>query len=110
MIPTADISRHAMLINTPDSTDGTLQIVNVDDVGIDKILVHDKKHHCPSLAFALARLNQDDNSPTPFGVFRSVERPEYASEVSAQVAMASEKSGAPDMNDLLRSNRTWVVD
>ena len=90
--------------------DGTLKIVNVDDVGIDKILVHDKNHHSPSLAFALARLNQDDNSPTPFGIFRSVERAEYASEVSAQVALASEKSGAPDMNALLRSNGTWMVD
>ena len=90
--------------------DGTLRIVNIDDVGIGKILVHDKHHHSPSLAFALARLNQDDNSPTPFGVFRAVERPEYASEVSAQVAMASEKAGDPDMGALLRSNGTWVVD
>ena len=90
--------------------DGTLRIVNVDDVGIDNILVHDKHHHSPSLAFALARLNQDDSSPTPFGVFRAVERPEYSSEVSAQLARASEKSGAPDMDALLRSNGTWVVD
>ena len=25
--------------------DGTLKMVNVDDVGIDKILVYDKNHH-----------------------------------------------------------------
>ncbi|NBS30290.1 MAG: 2-oxoacid:ferredoxin oxidoreductase subunit beta [Actinobacteria bacterium] len=88
---------------------GTLNVVNVDDVGIDKILVHDKHNFSPSLAFALARLNEDDQSPTPFGIFRDVDRPEYASEVSAQVARASEKAGAPDLNALLRSNGTWMV-
>ena len=88
---------------------GTLQLVEVADVGIDRILIHDAHVPSPSLAFALARLNTDDHSPTPFGVFRSVDRPEYASAVSNQLAAASEKKGPGDLASLLRSNGTWQV-
>ena len=90
--------------------DGHLQLVDVADVGIDRILVHDQYHSYPSLAFALARLNTDDHSPTPFGIFREVDRLEYASEVANQVAAASERKGPGDLQDLLRSNGTWHVD
>ena len=90
-------------------SDGFLRLVEVADVGIDSILVHDRYAPHPSLAFALARLNQDDHSPTPFGIFRETERQEYAGAVSAQVAAASERSGPGDLSNLLRSNGTWTV-
>jgi 2-oxoglutarate ferredoxin oxidoreductase subunit beta len=90
--------------------DGHLRLVDVADVGIDRILVHDVHHPYPSLAFALARLNSDDHSPTPFGVFRQVDRPEFAGSVGAQLAAASEAKGPGDLEALLRSNGTWRVD
>jgi 2-oxoglutarate ferredoxin oxidoreductase subunit beta len=89
---------------------GFLKLVEVADVGIDRILVHDQYAKFPSLAAALARLNQDDHSPTPFGIFREMERQEYAGAVSAQVAAASERNGPGDLGALLRSNGTWTVD
>jgi 2-oxoglutarate ferredoxin oxidoreductase subunit beta len=89
--------------------DGQLRIVDVAEVGEDKVLVHDAHRPDPSLAFALARLSNDDRSPTPFGIFRSVERPEYASAVANQVMQASEKKGPGDLDALLRSNGTWFV-
>ncbi|MFT4011547.1 MAG: thiamine pyrophosphate-dependent enzyme, partial [Nocardioidaceae bacterium] len=89
--------------------DGFLQLVEVADVGIDNILVHDAHHPYPSLAFALARLNTDDHSPTPFGIFRQVERQEYAGAVGAQLAAAVERKGPGDLATLLRSNGTWTV-
>ena len=90
-------------------SDGFLKFVDVDDVGIENILVHDESNDRPTLAFALARLSDDDHSPTPFGVFRNVNRQEYASAVSAQVAAASEQKGPGDLEALLRSNGTWMV-
>jgi len=90
-------------------TDGFLHIVEVADVGLDRILVHDEKNEHPSLAFALARLNSDDHSPTPFGVFRNIERAEYTKSVSDQVLAASEANGPGDLNTLLASNGTWTV-
>ena len=90
-------------------TDGQLRLVDVADVGEDAILVHDAHRDDPSLAFALARLSHDDHSPTPFGIFRSVERSDYGTAVGAQLAAASTKKGPGDLRDLLRSNGTWTV-
>jgi len=90
-------------------SDGQLRLVDVADVGEDAILVHDAHRHDPSLAFALARLSHDDHSPTPFGVFRSIERPDYGTAVGAQLAAAVQKKGPGDLHDLLRSNGTWMV-
>jgi 2-oxoglutarate ferredoxin oxidoreductase subunit beta len=89
--------------------DGYLRLVEIAEVGIDRILVHDAHNPYPSLAFALARLNTDDHSPTPFGVFRAVDRPEYASAVGNQLAAAASKKGPGDLQTLLRSNGTWHV-
>ena len=78
-------------------SDGQLRLVDVADVGEDALLVHDARRDDPSLAFALARLNTDDHSPTPFGMFRDVERQEYASAIAAQLAQASERKGPGDL-------------
>ena len=64
----------------------------------------------PSLAFALARLADSVHQPTPIGVFRAVERPEYTTEVSRQLVTASERKGPGDIAALLRSNGTWIVE
>jgi 2-oxoglutarate ferredoxin oxidoreductase subunit beta len=88
-------------------SDGQLRLMDVGDSG--PILVHDAHRDDPSLAFALARLNEDDHSPTPFGVFRDVDRTEYASSVAEQVVAASEGRRDADLATLLRSNGTWVV-
>jgi 2-oxoglutarate ferredoxin oxidoreductase subunit beta len=90
-------------------SDGFLKLVDVADVGLDNILVHDETNLFPSLAFALARLNTDDSSPTPFGVFRKVERQEYSQAVGDQVMAASEEKGPGDLEALLASNGTWTV-
>ncbi len=90
-------------------TDGLLRIVDVADVGEDAILVHDAHRDDPGLAFALARLSHDDHSATPFGVFRSVERPDYGMSVGRQLAEVSSKKGPGDLATLLRSNGTWSV-
>jgi len=90
-------------------SDGQLRLVDVADVGEDALLVHDAHRADPSLAFALARLSSDDHSPTPFGIFRSVERPDYGTSVGNQLAAASASKGPGDLADLLRSNGTWTV-
>jgi 2-oxoglutarate ferredoxin oxidoreductase subunit beta len=90
--------------------DGQLRLVELANVDSSEILVHDANRRDPSLAFALARLNSDDDSPTPFGIFRDVDRPEYAQAVSEQVLAASEANGPGDLEALLRSNGTWHVD
>ena len=57
---------------------------------------------------ALARLGHE-GGPTPFGVFRSVERAEFARETGRQLATAVETRGPGDLGKLLRSRGTWTV-
>ncbi len=86
---------------------GRAEVVEVDDVGVDSLLVH-RADADPSVSFALAELANDRQSPTAFGVFRAVESPEYTDAVEAQVADA-QSDGAGNLSDLLTSGATWTV-
>jgi 2-oxoglutarate ferredoxin oxidoreductase subunit beta len=91
-----------------DSQQGA-HIVDVADVGEDALLVHDEARDDPSVAFMLSRLARGPFEPTPIGVFRSVERPEYGSAVNQQLAAAQSDRGSGDLETLLRSGATWEV-
>jgi len=88
---------------------GEARVVEVADVGDDALVVHDEHRANPALAFALSRLADEPNVPTPVGVFRAVEAPTYEGEVTRQIAAASERSGPSDVAALLRSAPTWTV-
>lgn len=89
--------------------DGMLHLVMVDEVGADRILVHDEKHD-GGLAYMLARLSSSPNEPTPMGVFRAVDHPEFAEGTAAQIDLAVEKKGKGDLEALLHSGATWTVE
>ncbi len=89
-------------------SDGQLRIVDVADVGEQAILVHDAHRPDPGLAFALSRLSHSAAEPTPVGVFRAIERTEYAAETQRQLNAAA-SSGPGDLSTLLRSGGTWTV-
>jgi 2-oxoglutarate/2-oxoacid ferredoxin oxidoreductase subunit beta len=90
-------------------TQGHATIVDVADVGIDALLVHDERRPDPTLAFTLSRLATGPSMPTPIGVFRAVERQEYGSEATRQVAAAQAATGPGDLVELLRSGGTWEI-
>jgi 2-oxoglutarate ferredoxin oxidoreductase subunit beta len=89
--------------------DGTARIVDVADVGEDRLVVHDEHRDDPSLAFALSRLASGPTAPTPIGVFRDVQRPDYGSLVNQQLVAAAERKGPGDLAGLLTSGSTWTV-
>ncbi len=86
------------------------KVVNVADVGVDALLVHDEHREEPGLAFLLSRLSNRPVSPTPVGVFRSVDQPEYATGVAKQLVDAQAQKGPGDLAAMLRSAGTWTVD
>jgi 2-oxoglutarate ferredoxin oxidoreductase subunit beta len=90
-------------------SDGIINFVDVADVGEENILVHDEASPYPSKAFAISRMAPTPDMPTPIGVFRAVDRPEYASEVSRQVDEVTAAQGAGTLEGLLRSRATWEV-
>ncbi|HMT25679.1 MAG TPA: thiamine pyrophosphate-dependent enzyme, partial [Microthrixaceae bacterium] len=89
---------------------GEPYVCETADVGVRNLLVHDETRADPTLAFALSRLADSPHSPTPIGVFRSVERPIYEVEVQAQVDHAVESKGTGDLRKLLHSGAVWTVD
>jgi 2-oxoglutarate ferredoxin oxidoreductase subunit beta len=89
---------------------GRLSLVEVADVGEDALVVHDEKRTDPSLAFALSRLAIGPHEPTPIGVFRAVERPDYGSLVDGQLLEANKRQGPGELSSLLRSGATWSYD
>ncbi|MDQ6784600.1 MAG: 2-oxoacid:ferredoxin oxidoreductase subunit beta [Actinomycetota bacterium] len=89
--------------------DGRARIVEVADVGVDRLVVHDEARPDPSLAFMLSRLADGPTTPTPIGVFRAIERPDYGSQVNTQLADAVGRKGTGDLAALLSSGSTWTV-
>ena len=89
--------------------DGRLEIVSVSDVDISHLVVHDEHRDNPSLAFALSRIAEGPTTPTPFGIFRDVQRPVYGEVMENQLRSASEKQGPGDLERLLFTEDTWTV-
>lgn len=89
--------------------DGNTKIVSAADVDDSALLVHDETADA-SRAFALGGLAIDNFSPTPFGVFRAVNEPEYGDGVNNQLLAANEQDGPGDLQALLRSGATWIVE
>jgi 2-oxoglutarate ferredoxin oxidoreductase subunit beta len=89
--------------------DGDLAIAGVAHVGEEALVVHDAHRDDPTLAFALTRLAESPNEPTPIGVFRSVQRPVGISEVSRKLAEARETLGPDALDELLQAGDTWTV-
>jgi 2-oxoglutarate/2-oxoacid ferredoxin oxidoreductase subunit beta len=89
---------------------GSAVIVDVSEVGEEHLLVHDEARPDPSLAFALSRLANGPYSPTPIGVFRAIERPDYGALVQDQLVAAAARKGPGDLSALLHSGTTWTVE
>ncbi len=88
---------------------GALRVVAVSDVGEEALLVHDEARENPGLAFMLSRLAAGPYEPTPIGVLRAIERPDFGGETNRQLAAAQAKSGVGELTALLRSRPTWDV-
>jgi 2-oxoglutarate ferredoxin oxidoreductase subunit beta len=83
------------------------EVVDVAEVGEERLLVHDEKAEEPTMAYFLSRMGPP-NFPTPVGVFRSVDKPIHDQLLMEQVR-AAEARQAPDVNALYRQGQTWEV-
>jgi 2-oxoglutarate ferredoxin oxidoreductase subunit beta len=75
------------------------QVVNVNEVGEDKLFVHDEQSDMSALL--MSRLGAP-NFPTPIGVFRAVQRPSYDQLLNEQVerAQAGNRKTVQDLLDV----------
>jgi 2-oxoglutarate/2-oxoacid ferredoxin oxidoreductase subunit beta len=87
------------------------EIVTIGENGITEndLLVHDIYLKDPSVAFMLARMEQPD-FPQPVGIFRAIERPTYEDMMEDQIEAAVAKAGPGNLEKLINSGETWVVE
>ncbi|MGI8459975.1 MAG: 2-oxoacid:ferredoxin oxidoreductase subunit beta [Propionibacteriaceae bacterium] len=91
---------------------GDLEVVEVADVGVDALLVHDAHREDPSYAFALSRLTDAGMlQRSPIGIFRDVEKPAYDDLAREQVQLASagRTNDQQALQDLIAGGDTWDV-
>jgi 2-oxoglutarate ferredoxin oxidoreductase subunit beta len=93
-----------------DRATGDLKVIDVPAEGTADLLVHDAHSASPTTAFALSRLADPDTlHHTPIGVFRSVERPVYDTDMAEQLEQAIEQKGKGDLAALLAGSDTWTI-
>ncbi|MBV9211039.1 MAG: 2-oxoacid:ferredoxin oxidoreductase subunit beta [Acidobacteria bacterium] len=90
------------------------EVVKLGENGITEndLLVHDIYLQDPSVAFMLARMEYREGAefPQPVGIFRAFERETYEDMMSRQIEAAILKQGAGNLEKLMNSGDTWVVE
>jgi 2-oxoglutarate ferredoxin oxidoreductase subunit beta len=88
--------------------DGSMKIVPTEEAG-DRVVIHEPAKEDPTTAFALARLAHNPTTPTPIGVFRSVDAPVYDDLLREQLTAAEQKQGEGELAALLAGGNVWDV-
>jgi 2-oxoglutarate ferredoxin oxidoreductase subunit beta len=73
------------------------------------LLVHDAHSSDPSLPYMLARMDYPE-FPVPIGIFHAVGKPTYDELLDAQVQDSINRFGPGNLEKLLNSGDTWVVE
>lgn len=74
---------------------------------VNDLIIHDENNS--TLAFILANMTYNHALPRPVGIFLSIERPTYESQMTRQIQVAIEKRGKGDLEELLGSGDTWTI-
>jgi 2-oxoglutarate/2-oxoacid ferredoxin oxidoreductase subunit beta len=87
----------------------TPEIVSLKEgkVSINDLLVHDETD--TRLSLILAEMSYHPHLPRPIGVFQSLDRPSYESEMQRQIELVKEKQGEGNMEKLLNYGDTWTI-
>ena len=87
------------------------EVVTVGQDGVTEadLLVHDESADDPYLAFVLSRMFWPD-FPVPVGVLRATSRPTHDRLLEDQLSAAVARSGAGDLERVLRGGETWTVE
>ncbi len=106
------------------NADGSLDVAEVTEVGMDAVVVHDPTVRDPSYAFALSRLSEAGRvGSTPVGIFRQVIRPTFDDAAREQIHLSMGRELAAtepwqrqdfitedELALALAGDDTWVID
>ena len=88
---------------------GEAMIVRVDDVGVERLVVHDEHRPDPSLAFALFAPGRPARDADADGRVPLGRTPRVRGGDAAPTGRRGRASGPGDLSALLRSAPTWTV-
>jgi 2-oxoglutarate ferredoxin oxidoreductase subunit beta len=94
-----------------DRQSGEFRVVEVAEVGVESLVVHDAHRADPSYAFGLSRLTDAGVlQRSPIGIFRDVDAPTYDDLAREQVALAG-ATGNDDaaLQAMIAGGDTWDV-
>ncbi|HYP43915.1 MAG TPA: 2-oxoacid:ferredoxin oxidoreductase subunit beta [Propionibacteriaceae bacterium] len=97
------------------NSSGEMAVVEVAEVGVEALVVHDAHRQDPTYAFALSRLTDAGVlHRSPIGIFRDVDAPAYDDLAREQVSLAATGGGAPSSDDdalqaMVAGGDTWDV-
>jgi 2-oxoglutarate ferredoxin oxidoreductase subunit beta len=94
-----------------DLRTGAFSVVEVADVGVEALVIHDAHLADPSFAFGLSRLTDAGVlHRAPIGIFRNVDAPTYDDQAREQVALAAGKGSDQDaLQAVINGGDTWLV-
>jgi 2-oxoglutarate ferredoxin oxidoreductase subunit beta len=71
---------------------------------------HNPRSGNAAMEFLLSSLTYDDQFPTPFGVFRQLEQDTFEDLLVRQIEFVKQRKGPGDLNKLLQSGDSWMVE
>jgi 2-oxoglutarate ferredoxin oxidoreductase subunit beta len=100
---------HLGVVRDPQT--GEFRVVEVDEVGVGALAVHDAHVADPSFAFGLSRITDSGVlHRAPIGIFRDVEAPTYDDLAREQVRLAQGKGTDDDaLQAMIAGGDTWTV-
>jgi 2-oxoglutarate ferredoxin oxidoreductase subunit beta len=100
---------HLGVVRDPQT--GEFRVVEVAEVGVDALVVHDAHLEDPAYAFGLSRLTDAGVlHRAPIGIFRDVAAPAYDDLAREQVALAAASGASEDaLQQLINGGDTWMV-
>ncbi len=86
------------------------EVVNIKDVPLENLLVHNEKDPNPYYAYMLTQMDDPESPlPVPFGVLRAIEKPTYDDMMNQQIQNAIKQKGPGDLKNLIYGPDTWTV-
>lgn len=92
-----------------DGTKPVIININEGSNSINDVLVHDEFDDSPIKSTLLAHLEKYPGMPTPVGIFRQILKPTYDEGIERQISEVTNKKGEGDLEQVLFSSNTWIV-
>lgn len=87
-----------------------LEVVELGNgISESDLIVHDALAEDSGIGYLLSRMDYPEY-PVPLGIFKSVTKPSYETLMEEQIEVAIKKQGPGNLNKLLHSGDTWVID